>query len=229
MSQRLPNIPVAFRDEKTLLYLCKVSDHTAVHFELNEVTKHILRHSLEFFGFSHGMVFTKSPQSDWLKPIVFQGDPNLYRLLIRMLNDPQQFCHTITEKKKSVVGEMEDRRGNKYTLLGVPLLHKGEILGGMVFVEGDPSIFESSAELLDYLAIRLGLGLKNFLDHEKLRSLSQEVKRLSRVPHQSPNPIFCCDRDGAITFRNDAMVDFLKAQRMGISRNLRDLFEPDDR
>ncbi len=228
MSQRLPNIPVNFRNEKTLLYLCKVSDHTAVHFELNEVTKHILRHSLDFFGFLHGLVFTKGSQSDWLKPIVYQGEPDLYRLLIRMLNDPQEFCHTFIERKKSIAGDMEDRRGNHYTLLGVPLLFKGEVLGGMVFVDGDPTILERSGELLDYLAVRLGLGFKNFLDHEKLRSLSKEVKRLSRVPHQSPNPIFCCDRNGAITFRNDAMVDFLKAQRMGISRNIRDLLEPDD-
>lgn len=59
----------------------------------------------------------------------------------------------------------------------------------------------------------------------RLVAAENESRRLSKLPRENPNPLFCCDKDGAITYTNQAMNDFLKLHRLGAPKNIKELFK----
>ena len=61
---------------------------------------------------------------------------------------------------------------------------------------------------------------------ERLRA-EKEIRKLSEFPRENPNPIFCCDNKGRITYQNQAMRDYLTSLGFGRVDNLEEMFAGD--
>ena len=61
---------------------------------------------------------------------------------------------------------------------------------------------------------------------DRLRA-EEEIRKLSEFPRENPNPIFCCDTRGRITYQNQAMRDYLTSLGFGRVENLEEVFTGD--
>jgi len=61
---------------------------------------------------------------------------------------------------------------------------------------------------------------------EKTRA-EEEIKKLSQFPRETPNPVFCVDSEGFVTYQNQAMRDFLRKIGAGRIGRADELFESD--
>ena len=61
---------------------------------------------------------------------------------------------------------------------------------------------------------------------DRLRA-EEEIRKLSEFPRENPNPIFCCDTMGRITYQNQAMRDYLTSLGFGRVENLEEVFTGD--
>ena len=111
--------------------------------------------------------------------------------------------------------------------LSLPLFSQEQTLIGLAVLErvGETEAAPELLAFLPELGRYLGLLFARARWMARLVAAETETRRLSKLPRENPNPLFCCDRNGAITYTNQAMNDFLKLQRLGAPQNIRELFK----
>ena len=84
---------------------------------------------------------------------------------------------------------------------------------------------DSYLELATVVGSWMGELIRRAQDIVRWRKSEQDIRRLEKIPRENPNPLFCCNKYGEITYLNQAMLDFLKTNRIGNLKNIKELFK----
>ncbi len=120
--------------------------------------------------------------------------------------------------------EETGRNAGTYVLQSISDAHGA--FGVLLLHSGKP--FDPDGDLLE-LVKAIGPWLGEIIRHSeevaRWREGERELRRLSRIPRENPNPMFCVDKYGEITFANQALLDFLKSNRLPRVSNVKNLFD----
>jgi len=164
-------------------------------------------------SFAGGCVFKANDEDDnrFLERIVEIGDLNLVN----------QVC----EDKKSYFDDASEIHTGKNNLI-FPVKVDGVTNVIVVLASGNNvDASEDHLEFLKTLNLMLNGYFKQLYTIEEIQKKEKNLQRLSKFPRENPNPFFCCDKSGKITYLNQAMNDFTKVNRLGNIVNIDQFFK----
>ncbi len=145
------------------------------------------------------------------------------------LHDPElEFQQVLAKKECRFCSREVNSGGAVKQLFGIliPLFDRNRPYGIVTLIsENEWDNEEQWSFAAGHLSRYLGALILHAEDVHHLLSSEQEMVRLSKFPREAPNPLFCCNNRGDLTYLNQAMLDFLKVNRLGRINNIKELFQ----
>ena len=235
LPQKLPRLPESVKTLEALDFINNLIEKAAIITDAEEITAELLKDIVKYFQFKHGSLFIALPEDDGLDLAAVIGDRDFVVFPKNRVNDRSAVCRAAMREGAYKRARLAPKNGPPVEALSLPVIFDGRTLGVVLLAEDDAPVgtsldarLKKLEPLFDPVSKRLGLIMDRIADYRRLRQIERDARRLSRFPLQNPNPIFACDGEGRITYQNQHMTQFLRAQRIGRARHLRDLFPPDD-
>ncbi len=218
------------RSSRHLLELKVALAEAAGHAQLNESTyRQLLEIMMEAFPFEHGSIHVSGMGFGELEVLDVVGEQRFVVPDLVDLTDPDHdFLKTLHSGKSRLTYRTMQLKGHRRELthLTTPLSDSKGVFGILLMVALTRlDIEEDLIELASELGRWLGPIIRRLQEVERLKKNEKDLRRLTRFPRENPNPIFCCNKHGDITYINQAMHDFIKVNRLGKIRNVKDLFQ----
>jgi len=211
-----------------LLNLSKVGISTD---DAEEVTHKLLALLVDEMPFDYGSAhFWNSGINDF-RLVAHIGNARLVVPSQEALNDSDHEFHQVVRESRAKVlyrTLQSDLEKREFTHLVFPLRSENNLAGiGVLVARGRITMDENLQALLPHLETLLGRIIANAGQVQQLRNNEREIRRISKFPRENPNPLFCANKNGNVTYMNQAMLDFLKLNRIGAISNIQQLFNND--
>ena len=196
--------------------------------DIDDICLNMLTVLIERLPFEHGSIHLLDPDFEQFELTAKIGDEKLVAPGDYDLRNPnEEFEQVMRSGQGRLVYRTIHENNQRYQLtrLSFPVESNGNAFGIVLLVsvdnkEADENILQATAVIGPWI----GELLNNARQIDAVLKSERELRRLSKFPRENPNPLFCCDKRGDITYINQAMLDFLKFNRLGKVRNIKDLF-----
>lgn len=204
----------------------------AVHAKhIDELASKLLAALLEDLPFESGLILILDPDTDKVEIISNQEGPGHGVPSLDLLNDPnREYQQVLATGAGKILHKVLKSGGNSLNVSSLifPVKSDSRILGLVeLVVSGRHEVNREMQQLVGVLETMLGGQFRQFLWIKRLLNHESEIRRTAKFTRESPNPLFCCNQHGDITYMNQPMLDFMKSNRLGNLRNLKDLFVDD--
>ncbi|RJO64858.1 MAG: hypothetical protein C4523_17650 [Myxococcales bacterium] len=196
--------------------------------ELEDAAHRMLSALIDHLSFQHGSIHQLSDRLDEFEVLAQIGEARLALPAPEELMDPEtDFQKAMQSGKGRVVYRTIRQKGTliEVTRFTFPLLHQNRAYGVVTLLATDgTNASEGLLDTADVLGPWMGELLRRVGEVTQLVRRENEIRRLSKFPRENPNPLFCCNRRGDVTYLNQAMLDLLKGNRLGKVKNIKELF-----
>jgi len=208
---------------KELQLLLSLSTESLEHEEPTDAGQRMLAILSDYTGLKEGSVYFVEPELEEFEVMAFLGGQKAPALLHdELLNPDHPFLLAVRSGKNKV--QNFGMHGEFMNVI-VPLTFHEQVIG-LLNMAGESSLLNEQEllSLADILQPRLGLLFGRMKELVRIRQNERDIRLLSKFPREHPNPLFCCNKRGDITYLNQSMRDFLKTNRMAGVSNIKELF-----
>ncbi len=193
--------------------------------QVEEAGLDLLHRMNQVFSCKHSSMFLQDDLTGQMNLCAYTGAPAVAIERPTELNHPEGKYQRLMGTRIPLVEQVETREG-VLTKIGFAFECEQEPNLGVIllFVGDDETAKQNLLSMLPDLSRLLGQVLWRIKRDAAHARSEQEILRLTRFPRENPNAIFCCDKNGYLTYRNQAMWGFQKTNRLGNVTNVRELF-----
>jgi signal transduction histidine kinase len=193
-----------------------------------EVGHKLLATLIDFLGFDCGSIHLLDSEYQDISVLAHVGEARVVMPgQVELADNDHEFQQVLRNGQGKLLyrSTMVDGSMVEFSRLLFPLRRENETTGIVLLVaKGRREADESLLKLISVLSSRLGDMIDQAAYINELRKNEREIRRMSKFPRENPNPLFCCTKRGDITYMNQAMLDFLKVNRLPKVRDIKDLF-----